>query len=142
MHRRRIRRYGLARLAVLAVLLGLVACSGNSLQSSTNQSADLAELQQQVDAQATNIAALEDQGTLAEQVSAQARRVAMLETQVALLPSAAKPMSTATLVPTLVPEMPQAVPTLAPAVAGMATEGTTKGAAGAPVIITEYVDYL
>ena len=142
MRRCRLHRYWLSGLAVLAVLLGLIACSGGPPQSPVDHSGDLAEIQQQVEAQATRLSAFEAQGALAEQVADQGTRIAVLETQVALPPSAPAPAGTATLVPTLAPETPRPLPTNVAPVAGLPTEGTTKGAADAPVTITEYVDYL
>jgi hypothetical protein len=142
-----------ARLVILASLVALAACSGRTVESPPSQSGDLAELEQQVAAQATRVAALEAQAAPAQLEAAQETRIAVLETQVARTSAAAIPVRTATLVPTLAPKTPTLVPTLPPRtpspsptpippVTGLATDGATKGAADAPVTITEYVDYL
>ncbi len=63
---------------------------------------------------------------LGAEVAALGTRVALLETQIA-------PTSTPTPAPT---------PTMIPVVAGIVTDGTSRGEADAPVTITEYMDYL
>lgn len=65
-------------------------------------------------------------GELGAEVAALGTRVALLETQVA---------------PTPTPP-PAPTPTLIPAVAGVVTDGASRGEADAPVTITEYMDYL
>ena len=115
MERRRLFSSRLSLVAAAVFLWGLVGCSGGPGPAATNQSGDLAALQQQVAGQGTRIAAL--------------------ETKVALPRPA---VFTATATPRPAPP----TPTIVPAVAGLAVGGTTKGVATAKVTITEYLDYL
>jgi len=99
----------------------------------------LNSLNQQVVAQQTTIAVL---APLKEQVAVQATRITLLETRVALAQATVAQPRPATGVATVAPITPQPTPTMLPAVAGLVTDGATKGAASAKVTITEYVDYL
>ena len=114
----------LSLVIMIALLVGLSACSGGSAASpaATNPSGDLAALKQQVATQETRIAAL--------------------ETRVALPQSTIAPARPATGAPTATAKPVQPTPTVIPPVAGLVTDGATKGAASAKVTITEYVDYL
>jgi protein-disulfide isomerase len=121
----------------IGLLSGLVACSDSpgASPAAVSQPDDLAALKQQMAAQATRIAMLETR-----EASSQARVVA-LETKGAALQLAvqAKPTSGGA---TVTPKPAQPTPTIIPPVAGLVTEGATKGAATAKVTITEYSDYL
>ena len=120
------------------VFWGLLAgcASPSTPPAASSQSEDVATLKQQVMAQQTSIAGLQAQAergqqaqaALDQQAAVQATRIAVLETQLV----AAVPTATNTPLPTA---------TMLPAVAGLVTAGNTKGAAGARVTITEYVDY-
>ncbi len=79
----------------------------------------------------------DDVGPLRQQVASQAARITSLETQVALVQ--AKQATGGSAVATTTP---QPTATIVPAVAGLVTDGTTKGVASAKVTITEYIDYL
>ncbi len=117
----------LSRVVVTALVLGLAACSGGTDDRATTiQANDLAMLKRQVAAQGTRIAALETK--------------VVLPPPLAMTPEPAT--SVPTLVPTLSPSTPRPASTLIPPVAGVVTEGVTKGAANAKVTITEYSDYL
>ncbi len=112
----------------------LAACAGPAATpaADTGLAKDVASLQQQAATQAARIAALETQAAANPQAGAQTGRLGALETQVAQVQTAAAPVPTETAEPT---------PTIVPAVAGLVTEGNTKGLASAKVTITEYVDY-
>jgi len=123
MQRPRLFANRLALFVVLGLLAGQLGCSGGPGDpAATSQSGDLAALRQQVAAQATRIAALETRAALPQPTVAQ--------------PKPATGAVTATAKPI------QPTPTVLPPVAGLVTDGTTKGVASAKVTITEYVDYL
>ena len=122
----------LAAVAVCGALLA--ACAGPTAApaADTGLAEDIASLQQQAATQAVRIASLETQSALLQQVGPLATRIGALETQVVQGQTAAAPLPTHTAQPTA---------TMVPAVAGLVTEGNTKGLASAKVTITEYVDY-
>ena len=124
MKTRRAHDVRLSLVAVMVLLFTLTACSGSPTLPSapTNQSSDLAALKQQVAAQETRIAALETRFALPQPTVAPARPATGAAT------ATARPI--------------QPTPTVIPPVAGLVTDGATKGVAGAKVTITEYVDYL
>jgi protein-disulfide isomerase len=126
-----------AAVACATLALVLAACAGPAAAPTADAGlAGLARnvdtLNQQVAAQATRIASLEAQAELLQQLEPQATRIGALETQIAVVQTAAVPTATSTAQPT---------PTMIPAVAGLVTDGNTKGPANAKVTITEYVDY-
>ncbi len=111
----------------------LAGCAGAATPTAdTGLADDLASLKQQVASQATLITGLETQAASGQQAAADAERIAALETQVAQVQTAAVPTATNTAQPTA---------TMVPAVAGLVTDGNTKGLASAKVTITEYVDF-
>ncbi len=111
-------------------LSGLLACSG--VPTTPGPAAELDALRQQVAAQATRIALLE-----ANEAAWQAKAAALETKEAALqLTAQARPATGAGTA------LPRPTPTIVPAVAGLATDGTAKGAATAPVTIIEYTNHL
>ena len=110
-------------ISLTTLLIGLLTGCSNpaSSQVTTNPPDDLANLRQQVAAQGTRIAALETRAALPQPTVAQVRPATGAVTVTA------KPI--------------QPTPTVIPPVAGLVTDGTTKGLASAKVTIIEYVDY-
>ncbi len=120
-----------------ALFCGLLAgcASPSTPPADTSQTGDVAALKGQVAALQTSVAGLQTrvagqqpQTAIDPQAAAQATRIAALEARVAAL----VPTATNTPLPTA---------TIIPAVAGLVIDGNTKGAAGAKVTITEFVDY-
>ncbi len=114
--------------AVLIAALFSGCASPAAAPTGTGLADELAALQQQAATQAQRIGSLETQAA----ANPQAGRITALETKVAQGLTAAAPTATS---------IPQPTATIVPAVAGLVTEGNTKGAASAKVTITEYVDY-
>ncbi len=119
---------GLLAAAVLGAALLAGCASPAAAPVDTGLAGDVAALKQQQAAQAQRISSLETQAA----ADPQAGRIDDLETKVAQGLTAAAPTATA---------IPQPTATIVPAVAGLVTEGNSKGSASAKVTITEYVDY-
>ncbi len=129
-------------ITAVILLCGLLAgcASAGASPASGSQPDEVATLQQQVAVQQTSIAALQAQAALAQVVASQATQIAALQTQVAAAQAIAAAPKQVTSAPTAaVPSQPTA--TIIPAVAGLVTDGNTKGAASARVTILEYIDY-
>ncbi len=117
----------LAAAAVGAALLA--GCASPAAAPADSALADeVTSLKQQAATQAQRIDSLETQAA----AGSQAGRITDLETKVAQGLTAAAPTAT---------EIPLPTATIVPPVAGLTTEGSTKGAASAKVTIIEYVDY-
>ncbi len=117
----------LAAATVGAALLAGCA-SPAAAPADTGLANDVTALKQQAATQAQRISSLETQAAATPQEG----RITALETKVAQGLTAAAPTAT---------NVPQPTATIAPAVAGLVTEGNTKGVASARVTITEYIDY-
>ena len=111
-------------ISLTTLLIGLLTGCSSPASSPVagNQTGGLANLKQQVAAQGTRISALETRVALPQPTAAQVRPATGVVT------ATAKPI--------------QPTPTVIPPVAGLVTDGATKGVASAKVTITEYVDYL
>ena len=144
MARRRVLSERIRFVILIALFSGLLACSGSpgSPPAATTQSDELAALKQQVAVQATRITVLETRAALPQVAAGQGTRIAILETKVAAPQRAAAQATPTTGGATVTPRPTQPTPTVIPAIAGLATEGNTKGSATAKVTITEYTDYL
>ncbi len=125
---RRCRWLGILAAAIIGAAL-LAGCAGPAAAPADTGLADeVTALKQQAVTQAQRISSLETQAA----AGAQTGRITALETKVAQGLTAATPTAT---------EIPLPTATIVPAVAGLKSEGNTKGAPSAKVTITEYVDY-